>query len=108
MDDCRVTYSIATAVDVKLSGRGDTGNEPEQNIQHIQNKRQQWMYYWVLLECDEDEVEEAEHGEDNDEHVVVDKRRVAADCICDDVADEGHDDESPEELCCSQHTFGVK
>jgi hypothetical protein len=52
----------------------------------------------VLFECDEDEVEEGEHGEDGDEHVVVDDGRVAAGGGGNDVADKSHDEESPEEL----------
>jgi hypothetical protein len=45
-----------------------------------------------------DKVEEREHPEDRDEHVVVDYRRIAGFRIGDDVADEREDEQGPEKL----------
>ena len=53
-----------------------------------------------LLHRDESEVEEGEHAEDCDEHVVVDDRGTALDC--EHVSDESHAEKDPEELEASK------
>lgn len=53
-----------------------------------------------LLDRDESEVEEGEHAEDSDEHVVVDDRGTALDR--EHVTDESHAEEDPEELEASK------
>lgn len=53
-----------------------------------------------LLHRDESKVEEGEHAEDGDEHVVVDDRGAAVDC--EHVSDESHAEEDPEKLEASK------
>jgi hypothetical protein len=53
-----------------------------------------------LLHRDESKVEEGEHAEDGDEHVVVDDRGTALDR--EHVSDESHAEEDPEELEASK------
>ena len=43
-------------------------------------------------------IEESEHGEDGDEHVVIDDGMVATKCECDHVAGDGHNQKSPQKL----------
>ena len=57
------------------------------------------------MECDffpdrgEDEPEPDEHDPGWDEQAVVDYCRAMAVCHGDDIADQGHDDDGPHELC---------
>jgi len=82
----------------ELGGHGNSAAEEKEGVQDIQHQGQCWMAGKVLLECDEYEVDEGQHGKDGDKHVVVDDGRVAREGGCNDVADEGHDEERPEEL----------
>ena len=60
----------------------------------------------AVLEVDQDEVEQTQHRQDCDKHAVVDDGRVAAEGIVDHVANEGHDQERPEELEAMKAKFG--
>ena len=84
-------------MDVQVCGRRDSRDEGEECAEGIDDERQHRVEDEAILEGGRDEVEEREHGEDGDEHVVVDDRRAALDC--DHVADEGHAEEDPEKLC---------
>ena len=52
----------------------------------------------AVLEVDQNEVEQRQHRQDCDKHAVVDDGRISAKGIVNHVANEGHDQERPEEL----------
>jgi hypothetical protein len=50
----------------------DTGNEGEESAESVQDQRENGVDGEGLLHGDKGEVEECEHAEYGDEHVVVD------------------------------------
>jgi hypothetical protein len=86
----------------QLGSGGNTGAEEEQGVQRVQRDHDDRVEGERLLQGGGYEVEEREHGEDAHEHVVVDDARVAGEGRRDDVADECHDEQRPEELKASQ------
>lgn len=107
------TYSVTAAVDTKLGGGRDSAAEEEEGVQHIQTDHEHGVELEALLECGGDEVEQAQHAEDGDEQIVVDDRGVTGDGGVDHVADQSHDEKSPEELEATEgevddgHVVGV-
>jgi hypothetical protein len=59
-------------VHLKVGGGRNTGNEGEESAQSVQDQRENGVDGERLLHRDEGEVEECEHAEYGDEHVVVD------------------------------------
>lgn len=89
--------AVAAAVDMEVGRRRNTSNQGEDGVEDVEDKWEHRVDGEAVLDGRRDEVEEREHGEDGHEHVVVDDRRPAGDG--DHVADEGHAEEDPEELC---------
>lgn len=77
-------------------GGRDTGNQPEDAVQHVEDERQHRVDAEAFLDRGRDQVDEREHAEDGDEEVKVD--HVAAARFGDHVAGDGEDEEGPEEL----------
>lgn len=92
------TYRVATAVDVKVGRHGDSTAEVENGVQGVKADNKERVNHERLLDACRDEVEQRQHAEDSDKHVVIDNRRVAGVCCCDHVTDERHDEKSPDEL----------
>lgn len=99
----------------EVSSSSDTTNKEEDNVQAVKNGHDHRVGD-AADECSRDEVEESEHAEDCDEHVVVDNRWVTGVSLGDHVTDQGHDEESPDELehshddvdhVCDCHCDGV-
>ena len=82
----------------QFSRHGNGSAEPEDDVQEIDDERQEGVDGEALSECGGDKVEEREHAEDRDEHAVIDNRWVATISVRDHVSDQGHDEERPEEL----------
>ena len=82
----------------ELSGQRDGATEPEEHVQEIENEGNDRHQAPRWLDRGGDEEQQGEHAEDGDEHAVVDDGRVAAVGFGDHVADDGHDEECPEEL----------
>ena len=91
------TYGVVAAVHIKLGSEGDGTAEPEEGVEDVEAERDHGVAGHGLFECDSAQVEEREHGEDGNEHGVVNDARAAA-VVGDHVADKGHEEESPEEL----------
>jgi hypothetical protein len=90
------TYAVAAAANAKVCGSRNTGDEGEESAERVEDQREDGVDDKRLLHRDESKVEEGQHAEDCDEHVVVDDRGTALDC--EHVADESHAEEDPEEL----------
>lgn len=82
-------------------GGRDAAGEPEDDVQAVEHEHDEGVRK-VLVPRGRDEVEEGDHAEDADEHVVVYARRVVVEGRGDHVADEGHDEQGPEELEASK------
>lgn len=93
-----VTNVIAARVHAQLGSERDRAAEPEQRVQRIEHQGDDPAQLNGANEDGGDEVEQGEHGEDGAEHGVVDDGGVAASGVGDHVADEGEDEEGPEEL----------
>ena len=91
-----MTYAVAAAVHAEVGSSCDTSNEGEESAKSIKDQREDGVDGHGLLHGDEGEVEEREHAEYSNEHVVVDDRGAAGDGK--HVADERHTEEDPEEL----------
>lgn len=85
-------------MDAEVGGHGDGAAEVENGVQCIKNDHEEWVTLERLLEGRGNEVEQRQHGEDGDKHVVVDNRWVAGVGGRNHVTDERHDEESPDEL----------
>jgi len=90
----------------KVRGQCDSSNDEEKNVQSIDDHRQDWHYDGRVADSGCDEVDERQHREYGDKHHVVDNGRVAIGGIVDHVTDECNDEQSPEELKCSQRKLG--
>jgi hypothetical protein len=82
----------------ELGSRRDSPAKEEQRIEDVEHQRNGSMAHEGFIEGDCYQVEQRQHGEDSDEHVVVDDGGIAAEGVGDDVADEGHDEDGPYEL----------
>lgn len=91
------TYLVAAAVHTKLGGEGDSTAEPEEDVEDVEGNRKHGVNDGGVGESGKSEVEQAEHGEDGDEHAVINNAGSAA-VVGNHVAYESHDDEGPEEL----------
>lgn len=98
-------HLVAAAVYTKFGGHCNGAAKEEQSIDRVQSQRDGAMTHEALVESDCYQVDEGEHAEDRDEHVVVDDGWIAGISIVDDVADEGHDEKSPKELRDCQRLF---
>jgi hypothetical protein len=85
---------------VKVCGSRNTSDEGEESAKRVENQREDGVDDERLLHRNEGEVEEGEHAEDCDEHVVIDDRGTALNC--EHVSDESHAEEDPEELEASK------
>lgn len=92
----RGTYLVAAAVHVQIGGGRDTGDQSEESAEDVEDEREDGVDREGVLDRDEGEVEEGQHAEDGDEHVIVDDRGPAG--HGEHVTDEGHADEDEEEL----------
>lgn len=93
-----VTYAVATAMSSQLRCERHSAAEEEEHVQSIHGKRNHRMSREPVVEGSGKQVDEREHGEDGDEHAVVDDGGVTGCSVLDCVADQSHDEESPEEL----------
>lgn len=92
------TYRVATAVDTEVRGHSDTTAEVEDGVQDIKADDKKRVNHERLLDACRNKVEQRQHAEDRDKHVVVDDRRIARVCSCDHVTDKRHDEKGPDEL----------
>ena len=92
------THPVAAAVRAESGRCRDGAAEPEEGVHGVQDEREERVEGEGLFEGGGDEVEEGEEAEDGDEEVVVDDAAVAVVPVVDHVADEGHDEDGPEEL----------
>lgn len=89
------TYTVAAAVGAKLGGKRNAASEEEKAVQGIQSDHDDGVDGERLLDGGGDKVEERQHREDGDKHLVVDDGWVAARCLSDHVTDQRHDEERP-------------
>jgi hypothetical protein len=82
----------------QLSGHSDGCREEEDCVQQIQSHGYDGMAHEALVPCCGDQVEEWQHAECGYEDIVVDQRGVAGEGAGNHVADEGHNEECPQEL----------
>jgi hypothetical protein len=82
----------------QLRCRRHTTAEPEQDVQEVEEERQERVDDEALAEGGGDEVEQRGHAEDGHEEVVVDDAAVAPVPLVDHVSHQGHYEEGPEEL----------
>lgn len=94
----QVTYAVAAAVDMKPGGHGNGTTEEEDGVESVKDNHQERMTLECLLDRRRNEVEQGEHAENSNEHVIVDERWVASVGRCDHVTDNGHDQKRPDEL----------
>lgn len=87
--------AVAAAVGVEVGSQGDTAAEEEDGVENIEGDHDDGVNGEGFLDGGRDEVEEREEGEDGDEDLVVNHGRVAGGGLCNHVADEGEDEESP-------------
>ncbi len=92
------THPVAAAVRAESGRCRDGAAEPEEGVDGVEDEGEEGVEGEGLFEGGGDEVEEGEEAEDGDEEVVVDDAAVAVAPVVDHVADEGHDEDSPEEL----------
>lgn len=85
-------------MDAQLGRHCDGAAEEEEGVEEIEDQRQKGRTKRATSERTQAQVEERQHRENCDKHVVVDDGRVAREGGLDDVADKRHDEESPEEL----------
>lgn len=90
------TYLIAAAVNAQVGCQRHRTAEPEDGVQDVEDEGKPGGDGEVLPYRGGQEVEEGEHAEDGAEEAVVDDGRAAG--FGDHVADNGHDEEGPEEL----------
>lgn len=83
-------------MDPQVCGSRDTSDEGEKSAEDIEDQREDRVDSHGLLHGDERKVEEREHAEYCDEHVIVDNRRSALNG--NHVSDKCHTDEDEEEL----------
>lgn len=86
---------VAAAVSPELGSHGNGGTEEEKGIECVQRQRQDGMTGERIVEGDGYQVEKRKHREHGDEHVVIDERGVSFKSGRNDVAHQGHDEESP-------------
>lgn len=97
-----MTDLVVAAVHSKVASGRDASDEGEESVEDVQHQRQDRVDHELVLDRDGDEVEQRQHREHRDEHVVVDDRRSAR--SCDHVADERHCEQDHEELVCAVST----
>lgn len=79
----------------KVSREWHCSAEPEKSQEQIKTKHEHWVELKAVIEGGGDEVEEGEHGDDGEEHGVVDNWRIASERIVNHVSDERHDEKCP-------------
>lgn len=92
---------IGATVYTKLGRQSDSATEEKEGIENVEGKRNGCGGHHAG-ESAGDKEEEREHGEDGDEHGVVDDGWVAGEGFGDDVTHDRHDEEGPEELEAAQ------
>lgn len=96
-NEWRDTYLVAAGVGTELCGHGNGGAEEQEGVEAIKRDADDGRTQ-AVRPVGGYEIEEGQHPNDGDYHVVVDECRVAGEGARDDVAGQGHDEESPEEL----------
>lgn len=81
----------------QVGSEGDAADEEQKRVERVQSKHGDWNGESVH-DGSSDQVDERQHGEDGDEHDVVDDGRVAGEGIVDDVSSQREDEEGHEEL----------
>lgn len=94
----RKTHRIVTRVDAEVSGHGNGAAKEEEGVKQIEDDHDERVEGKLLPDSREDKVGEREHREDRHKHGIVHYGGVAAKRVMNHVADERHDEESPEEL----------
>ena len=82
----------------KLSCKCDGATEEEESVDNVEPNHDDGVKGKLFLDSSRYQVEKRQHSKDADEDDIVDDRRVATHGFRDHVADEGHDEERPEEL----------
>lgn len=91
-------YMVGAGMAGQLRSQRNSGAEEENAVQRVQDDHEDRVDSPVQIPRGRDQVKECEHRECRHEHGVVDRARVACKGPGDDVTDEGHDEESPQEL----------
>lgn len=74
----------------KLSSQCNSCAEQEEDVEQVECSWDEFVDSELLFDAYRNEVEQREHGEDGDEHCVVDDGWVAGKGRSDHVADETH------------------
>lgn len=85
-------------MDTEVGSHGNGTAEEEDGVQSIKSDHEERVALESLLDGGRDKIEQRQHGEHGQEHVVVDDRWVASVGGGDHVTDKCHDQKSPEEL----------
>lgn len=80
-----------------VCSQGDATNKEQKSVERVEYKHGD-RNSEAFHDGGANQVEERQHGENGDEHDIVDDRRVAGDGIGDDIADQRHDQEGHQEL----------
>ena len=83
---------------IQRRSQGDSSNEEEERIERVGRQHEERRNGKVLVDGGGYQVNERQHGEDSDEHDVVDGRGVSLCRIMYHVTGQGQDEKSPEEL----------
>jgi len=86
---------VTTAVDTELGGQSYSASKEEKHVESVEYHRNGGMDDKGLSESNQEEVEEAQHGEDGDKNDIVDGGWIACDRIGDDVTGKRQDEQSP-------------
>lgn len=73
-------------------------NQEKEGTQRVRCKHEKGRYAESFVDSANGQIDEGEHGEDCDEHAVVDDGWATADSFMDHVPGERHDEQGPEEL----------
>ena len=82
----------------QVSGHGKSTTQEEEGIEEIESDHDKRVESEIVLDRCGNQVEEREHRDDGDKHVIVHNGGVAVERIMDHITNERHNEESPEEL----------
>lgn len=89
------THVVTAAVHSELRCERNAADQEQQGVETVDDDHEQRVDGEGLVEGGREQIDEREHGEDGEEHAVVDDRWVAGECVMDHVAGQGHDEERP-------------
>lgn len=82
----------------KVGSQSNTTAEEEDGVEDVEDDHNQRVDGNGFDKGCGNEIEQGQHAEDGNEHLIVNHGRVAVGSLRNNVADECHDEESPEEL----------